>query len=292
MAVPPEGQGLPGDTASRSNFMKSKISNALLALVFLIGLALLLYPGLSDWWNSFRQSEVIANYTQTVSALDEEANETLWNQAQQYNQELDQRQNGFSLSEAMRQTYESILNPGGDGVMGYVEIPCIGVNLPIYHGTDDAELQAGVGHLEWTSLPVGGQGTHCALSGHRGLPSAKLLSNLDKVQEGDLFVLHILGEKLTYQVDQIRIVEPNDVSCLAVEDGRDLCTLITCTPYGVNTQRLLVRGLRIENQADGQGGRITADAVQLEPLQVASLAVVPLLLVLLVALLLHARKKK
>lgn len=225
--------------------------------------------------------------------MDEQTYDKLWDQAQQYNQKLVQRQNGFSFSEAMRQEYESLLNPSGDGMMGYIEIPCIGVRLPIYHGTEDSELQNGVGHLEWTSLPVGGPSTHCALSGHRGLPSAKLLSNLDKVKEGDIFILYILGNELTYQVDQIRIVEPEDVSCLSTEEGKDLCTLITCTPYGVNTHRLLVRGHRVENEEDSGTFRVTADAVQIEPVRVAPLVAIPLLLLILLAILLpHTRKKR
>ena len=273
--------------------MKNRISNIILLVVFFTGLFLLLYPGLSEYWNSFRQSKVISSYTQTVSAMDEQTYDKLWDQAQQYNQKLVQRQNGFSFSEAMRQEYESLLNPSGDGMMGYIEIPCIGVRLPIYHGTEDYELQNGVGHLEWTSLPVGGPSTHCALSGHRGLPSAKLLSNLDKVKEGDIFILYILGNELTYQVDQIRIVEPEDVSCLSTEEGKDLCTLITCTPYGVNTHRLLVRGHRVENEEDSGTFRVTADAVQIEPVRVAPLVAIPLLLLILLAILLpHTRKKR
>lgn len=273
--------------------MKNRISNIILLVVFFTGLFLLLYPGLSEYWNSFRQSKVISSYTQTVSAMDEQTYDKLWDQAQQYNQKLVQRQNGFSFSEAMRQEYESLLNPSGDGMMGYIEIPCIGVRLPIYHGTEDSELQNGVGHLEWTSLPVGGPSTHCALSGHRGLPSAKLLSNLDKVKEGDIFILYILGNELTYQVDQIRIVEPEDVSCLSTEEGKDLCTLITCTPYGVNTHRLLVRGHRVENEEDSGTFRVTADAVQIEPVRVAPLVAIPLLLLILLAILLpHTRKKR
>ena len=273
--------------------MKNRISNIILLVVFFTGLFLLLYPGLSEYWNSFRQSKVISSYTQTVSAMDEQTYDKLWDQAQQYNQKLVQRQNGFSFSEAMRQEYESLLNPSGDGMMGYIEFPCIGVSLPIYHGTEDSELQNGVGHLEWTSLPVGGPSTHCALSGHRGLPSAKLLSNLDKVKEGDIFILYILGNELTYQVDQIRIVEPEDVSCLSTEEGKDLCTLITCTPYGVNTHRLLVRGHRVENEEDSGTFRVTADAVQIEPVRVAPLVAIPLLLLILLAILLpHTRKKR
>lgn len=272
--------------------MKNKASTVILFIVFLIGLSLLLYPSVSNYWNSFRQSRVIASYSQTVADMDEEEYEELWAEAQSYNQSLQAQQNGFSTSSEMKDRYDSMLNPGDDGVMGYLEIPTINVKLPIYHGTADAELQVGVGHLEWTSLPVGGESTHCALSGHRGLPSAKLLSNLDQMKEGDEFYLRILGNTLTYEVDQIRIVEPEDVSQLKVEEGQDLCTLVTCTPYGVNTHRLLVRGHRIENSSAISDVRVTADAIQIEPILVAPLVATPILLVLLVVLLVCTRKKK
>lgn len=272
--------------------MKNKASTIILFVVFLIGLSLLLYPSVSDYWNSFRQSRVISSYSQAVAGMDDEEYEQLWAEAQSYNRLLHTQQNGFSTSSEMKEQYDSLLNPGNDGVMGYIEIPSINVKLPIYHGTEDAELQVGVGHLEWTSLPVGGVGTHCALSGHRGLPSAKLLSNLDQMKEGDVFYLRILGNTLTYEVDQIRIVDPEDVSQLKVEEGKEFCTLVTCTPYGVNTHRLLVRGQRIENPDQIADVRVTADAIQIEPIFVAPLVATPVLLMLLVVLLVYTRKKK
>ena len=176
--------------------------------------------------------------------------------------------------------------------MGYIEIPSINCSLPIYHGTDEAVLQIAVGHLEWSSLPVGGENTHCVLSGHRGLPSARLFSNLDKVVEGDVFMLRVLDEVLTYEVDQILIVEPQELDALQIVEGKDYCTLVTCTPYGVNTHRLLVRGHRIENLKDAKNVRITADAVQIEPLLVAPIVAIPMLLLLLILLLLPVRPKK
>ena len=174
--------------------------------------------------------------------------------------------------------------------MGYIEIPNLHLSLPIYHGTGDAVLQIAVGHLEWSSLPVGGEGTHCVLSGHRGLPSAKLFTNLDQLTAGDIFVIRVLDEVLTYEVDQILIVEPEDLSALTVEPGQDLCTLVTCTPYGINTHRLLVRGHRIENQSEAI--RVTADAIQIEPLIVAPLVALPLLLILFIILLASGPKKR
>ena len=175
--------------------------------------------------------------------------------------------------------------------MGYIEIPEISVSLPIYHGTSDSILQVAVGHLEWSSLPVGGEGSHCVLSGHRGLPSAKLFTDLDKIREGDIFLLRVLDEVLTYEVDKITIVEPSQVSDLQIVEGEDLCTLVTCTPYGVNTHRLLVRGHRIENIEEARTIRVTADALQIEPLLVAPFAALPLLLVLLIILLLPKRNR-
>ena len=171
-------------------------------------------------------------------------------------------------------------------------IPDINCSLPIYHGTDEGILQVAVGHLPWSSLPVGGESTHCVISGHRGLPSAKLFTNLDQLSEGDIFMLRVLDEVLTYEVDQILIVEPDDVEALKVEKGKDYCTLVTCTPYGINTHRLLVRGHRVENPDDSVSVRVTADAMQIEPVLVAPVVAVPVLLLLLVWLLVKYRKKE
>ena len=166
------------------------------------------------------------------------------------------------------------------------------MSLPIYHGTEESVLQIAVGHLEWTSLPVGGESTHCVLSGHRGLPSAKLFTNLDKLREGDTFLLRVLDEVLTYEVDQILIVEPQETAALQIEEGKDYCTLVTFTPYGINTHRLLVRGHRIDNMEEAKTIRVTADAVQIEPLLVAPIVAIPMLLILLVLLLLPRRRRK
>ena len=165
-------------------------------------------------------------------------------------------------------------------------------SLPIYHGTEESVLQIAVGHIEGSSLPTGGAGTHCVLSGHRGLPSAKLFTDLDQLAEGDTFILRILDETLTYEVDQIRTVEPYELDDLGIEEGKDYCTLVTCTPYGINTHRLLVRGRRVDNQPEARTVRVTADAMQIEPVLVAPLVAVPMLFVLLVLLLVKTRRKK
>ena len=202
------------------------------------------------------------------------------------------RENAFLLSETQKTAYDSLLNVGGNGVMGYIEIPTIGVSLPVYHGTDEGVLQIAVGHIEWTSLPVGGESSHCVISGHRGLPSAKLFTNLDKLVVGDTFLFRVLDETLTYEVDQILIVEPQETGALRIEEGKDYCTLVTCTPYGINSHRLLVRGHRIDNLETSDAVRITADAIQIEPLLVAPFAALPLLAVLLVILLALPQKPK
>lgn len=271
---------------------KSTLSTIILILVFLIGLSLLLYPTISDYWNRLHQSRAIAQYVEEVAELDDDRYAGLWANARSYNESLTQREDRYEMSEGERAEYESLLNISGDGIIGYIEIPVIDCALPIYHGTNGAVLQTGVGHVEGSSLPVGGAGTHSALSGHRGLPSAKLFSNLDQMTEGDIFILRILDETLTYEVDQIRIVKPYEMSDLEIEPDQDYCTLITCTPYGINTHRLLVRGHRVENQKKAGTVRVTADAMQIEPAIVAPLVAVPILLALLIALLIRAGKKK
>lgn len=275
--------------------------NLLLMLVMLAGIVLVMYPTVSNQWNSMHQSRAIASYVEAVAAIDSRQYEKIWAAADAYNKALYSKQNRYYMQEEEREEYESLLDVTGSGIMGYVEIPEIKVSLPVYHGTSDAVLQVAAGHIEGTSLPVGGAGTHCALSGHRGLPSAKLFTSLDRLEEGDLFLLRVLDETLTYEVDQILIVEPEDMQALELEPDKDLCTLVTCTPYGVNTHRLLVRGHRISNQEGALELRVTADAVQIEPVLVAPLAAVPMLLVMLACLLAgtsggkknrHSSKKK
>lgn len=270
--------------------MKRKLSTMLLILVFFAGLSLLLYPSLSDYWNSFHASQAVATYSEEVRNLNADKYDRLIREAREYNAALPGRYKDFFLSESDRSTYNALLDVNGTGVMGYIEIPTIQISLPIYHGTEDEVLQIAVGHLDWSSLPVGGEGTHCVLSGHRGIPSAKLFTNLDKLVAGDKFVIRVLDEVMTYEVDQILIVEPNDLSALAIEKGKDLCTLVTCTPYGVNSHRLLVRGHRVENESEEI--RVTSDAMEIEPLIVAPAVALPMLLALLFILLVSGKKKK
>ena len=271
--------------------MKKHLSAILLFLIFFIGLSLMLYPSFADWWNSFHQSRAVASYVEQVANIDDDQYEELWNAAWDYNQSLLDRPNTFILSDEQKAQYEQLLNVGNNGIMGYIEIPSINVTLPIYHGTDEAVLQIAVGHLEWTSLPVGGESSHCVLSGHRGLPSARLFTDLDQLEVGDTFLMYVLNEVLTYEVDQIRIVEPVETQDLLIEEGKDLCTLVTCTPYGINSHRMLVRGRRIDNIVEEKAVRVTADAMLIEPVLVAPLVAAPMLLALLIALMLPKRKK-
>ena len=266
------------------------ITTIVLVLILLVGLSLLLYPSVSDYWNSFHSSRAISAYAEDVANLDEAQYEEMWSAARAYNRALAERSTNFALSDAQKEEYEKLLDISGVGIMGYLEIPELNMSLPIYHGTEESVLQIAAGHLEWSSLPVGGERSHCVSSGHRGLPSAKLFTDLDKLQEGDVFVLRVLDEVLTYEVDQIRVVEPSQVSDLEIVEGSDLCTLVTCTPYGINTHRLLVRGHRIENIQESQTIRVTSDAMQIEPLIVAPIVATPVLLLLLVLLLLPKRK--
>ncbi len=270
---------------------KKTVSTIILILVFLVGLSLLLYPTVSDYWNSLHQSRAITSYAQQVADMDDELYEQLLAQARAYNETLINKTDRFNLTDEEVEEYNQLLSVDGTEVIGYVEINKIDVYLPIYHGTSEAVLQTGVGHLEGSSLPVGGESTHTVISGHRGLPSAKLFTDLDQMEEGDTFILHVLDETLTYEVDQIRIVEPTEVSELAIVPGEDYCTLVTCTPYGINTHRLLVRGHRIENAEAASTVRMTADAMQIEPMTVAPLVAVPLLILLVAGLLISTRKR-
>ena len=275
--------------------MKKKKSNAstiILFIIFFLGLSLLLYPSFADYWNSFTQSRAIASYIEQVSSLDDDAYEKIWAACRGYNESLLGRSNDFLLSDKQRAQYNALLDLSGLGIMGYIEIPAINVNLPIYHGTSEGVLQVAIGHLDWTSLPVGGESSHCVMSGHRGLPSARLFTDLDQLYVGDTFMLHVLDETLTYEVDQIRIVLPEETEDLLIVEGKDYCTLVTCTPYGINTHRLLVRGHRIENAAEAVVVRVTADAVVIDKLIVAPFVLAPILLVLLIMLMFTTRKKK
>lgn len=262
-------------------WIRKNFSTVILLVALMIGISLLLYPTISDYWNSFHQSRAIAGYAEAVAQMDEIDYEKIWNDAVEYNKELQTRSNHWFLTEEQEEEYESMLNVSGNGIMGYIEIPSIKVSLPIYHGVDEGILQVAIGHIEGSSLPVGGKGSHCVISGHRGLPSAKLFTDLDQLAEGDIFMLRVLDETLTYEVDQILIVEPDDMSSLEFDEEKDYCTLVTCTPYGINSHRLLVRGHRVANLKDSDEIRVTADAQQIDPVLVT-----PALAGILLALLL------
>ncbi len=272
--------------------MKKHLSSILLFLVFFIGLSLLLYPSFADWWNSFHSSRAVASYVEQVANMDDDQYQEIWSAAWDYNRSLIDRPNDYLLSDEQRQHYNTLLNVGSDGIMGYIEVPKLDIVYPVYHGTDEAILQIAIGHLDWTSMPVGGESSHCVVSGHRGLPSARLFTDLDQMEVGDTFLLRVLDEVLTYEVDQILIVEPHVTEDLLIVEGEDLCTLVTCTPYGINTHRMLVRGHRVESAKEIIVRRVTADAVQIEPVIVAPFVATPILLILLVALMLPKPKRR
>lgn len=255
--------------------MKKKTS-VMLPIILFIGLSLLLYPTISNYWNSLHQSKAIAGYVDKVAEISEDEYNDILTSAKEYNKAIN-RLTVSALTDAQREDYMSQLNLNKNGMLGYIEIPKINCTLPIYHTTETSVLQIAVGHVEGSSLPVGGEGSHCVLSGHRGLTSAKLFTNLDQLAIGDVFVLSVLNEKLSYEVDDISIVDPEDVSKLTFEDGKDLCTLVTCTPYGVNSHRLLVRGHRVEN-TDVTMIKVSADATQVNPLLVNAIAFSPIIL--------------
>lgn len=261
--------------------MKKHLSTIILCLVFFVGLSVLLYPTLSDYYNSFHASRAVATYEQSLENLSTDNTAELLAAADAFNRALPTPQTLIN-GDPQGQEYQNLLNVDGTGMMGYITIKKIGVELPIYHGTSDAVLASGTGHLEGTSLPVGGAGTHTVITGHRGLPSAKLFTNLDQLELGDTFTLTVLNQVLTYEVDNIAIVLPTDMQLLNLTPGQDYCTLVTCTPYGVNTHRLLVRGKRTETQTEL---RVTADAVQIDPVMVAPAVAAPMLLILLLVLL-------
>lgn len=270
----------------------SKIINIALILILIVGLSLLLYPTVSDYWNSFHQSKAISSYVDEVSNLNEEEYQRLWDEAIAYNQSLLGRSNSYLLNDEQQAIYKQTLSVSSNGVMGYLEVPSINCTLPIYHTTDESVLQVAVGHLEWTSIPTGGESTHCVLSGHRGLPSAKLFTDLDKLIVGDVFMMRVLDEVLTYQVDQILIVEPQETDALQIEEGKDYCTLVTCTPYAKNTHRLLVRGHRIETTEEARIAVVTADATQIDPMVVTPIVATPMLLILLIILMFQSPKQQ
>ena len=266
-------------------WLRKHLVTMILVLVLLVGLGLILYPSVSDWWNSFHQSRAIASYVEQVQQIGDERKDRMLREAEDYNRQLSASGLKFKLDDKETQEYENVLDVTGTGIMGYIQITSIGVNLPIYHGTDEAVLQVAIGHLAGTSLPVGGASTHTVVSGHRGLPSARLFTDLDKLKEGDTFTITVFDETLTYQVDQIRTVEPTDLSNLRIFPGYDYCTLVTCTPYGVNTHRLLIRGKRIENIKGAIV--VTPDAIRIPSYIVIPAILIPLLLLTLLGALIY-----
>ena len=268
-----------------------KWKTVLLILVFLAGLSLLLYPSVSNYWNSLRQSRLVSQYMQDVSQLTDERKERLFAEAVDYNRELAAQPLHFNLSEEELECYEQTLDVSGTGVMGYLEIPKIEVSLPIYHSAEEVVLEFAVGHLPGTSLPVGGPSTHAVLTGHTGLPSARLLTDVEDLELGDIFYVQILDETLTYEVDQIRVVLPEVTKDLTITEGEDYCTLVTCTPYGINSHRLLVRGKRIET-AKSAMMRFSADALQVDPLIVIPFLAAPILLILFILIMVQPNRKK
>jgi len=267
-------------------------STILLVAIFLIGLCVLLYPTISDFWNEKRQSQAIMNYDDLLVDLTPEDFSEHFKKAEEYNRKLKLISFPFLGYSELDKEYYSTLDVNGNGMMGYITIEKIKVQLPIYHGTSDKVLNSAVGHLEGSSLPIGGESTHSVLSAHRGLPSAKLFTNLDKIVVGDIFTITILDRTFTYQVDQVLIVLPDEIDELNVVNGKDYCTLVTCTPYGINTHRMLVRGTRIENIEEAKKVNVLTEAFQIDPLIVTPAVAIPMLGGLLVFLMVKSSKEK
>ena len=270
--------------------MQSRKSTIILLISFVIGLSVLLYPSISSYWNSKTMSEAIVDYEAMLASYKPEDYTALFQAAEDYNEELKNLPNPFTDHYKLRQ-YGDILNLSGTGMMGYITIPKIGIELPVYHGTSEAVLSIAVGHLEGSSLPVGGEGTHCVVSAHRGLPTAVLFTHLDKMEIGDTFSFTILDRTLTYEVDQIRIVDPTDLSLIQIEEGKDYCTMLTCTPYGINTQRLLVRGHQVD-ASQISNLYIANEAYRVDTLIVMPMVALPIIMVLLIYVMFAPVKKE
>lgn len=281
-------------------FMKKRLPAIFFIAVIVLGFAFLLYPTISDWYNTNRQSRTIVSYAKGVAELDEKEVSRILHEAYQYNAEVARRPFSFLLPEGRKEAYAAQLDLDGTGVMGYIGIPDADISLPIYHGTDEAVLQIAVGHIEGSSLPVAGESgsSHCVLSGHRGLPSAKLFTNIDKLSEGSRFHIVVMNTKFTYEVFRILTVDPEDASDLKIEDGQDYCTLVTCTPYGVNTHRLLVMGRHIDTELLSEDDtneilKTVLEKFSLSPLMLLPVIVVICLLILMIILRVrHVRKKR
>ena len=268
--------------------MKKNKIGILLVLMLFIGVCGLLYPSVSQYWNSKTQTRAVENYREILDSLQPEDYDAFFEEAENYNAKLNEL--NFPLTDYHRlKGYNDILDLSGTGIMGYVSIPKLGVELPLYHGISAEVLNVACGHLEGTSLPVGGENTHCVLSAHRGLPHAKLFTELDKMEVGDTFTITVLNRIVTYQVDQIKVVLPNETNNVQIVAGEDLCTLLTCTPYGINSHRLLVRGTRIENAAPVL--HVTSNAYRIDSLVATPVVAAPILLILLIVLMIKYRDK-
>ena len=261
-----------------NNKKTSKLPTIILCIILLAGVCIMAYPTVSDLWNARHATRSIASYIEQVDNTSQAMKEELLQEADDYNRTLDLGVH-FKLDEEAYARYESVLDITGTGIMGYVQIPSIHVNLPVYHGTDEAVLQIAAGHIAGSSLPAGGAGTHAVISGHRGLPSARLFTDLDRLVEGDIFMVTVLDRVCTYQIDQIHIVFPEEIADLAIEEGKDYMTLVTCTPYGINTHRMLIRGHRIGTPVSVASVIVTAEAVRVAPVIVFFGIAVPLLFV-------------
>lgn len=271
--------------------MKKHLSTALYVCMFFVGLSVLLYPAVSDHWNSKVQSKVITNYESMLSEMSSEDYTSCFENADEYNEQL--RKISYPLINYEKvDGYNDMLNVDGSGVFGYLDIDKIKLELPIYHGISPDVLNVAAGHLPGSSLPVGGESTHCVISAHRGLPSAKLFTDLDKLEIGDTFTITVLDRILTYQIDQILIVKPEEVDALAITAGEDYCTLVTCTPYGINTHRLLVRGTRVENIEPKTKIFVPNEGIIIDPLVVAPVVAAPMLLILFVVIMVKYRPNK
>ena len=286
-----EKQGDP--VQAMRKWLRKHLVNLILTCVILTGLGLIAYPTFSDWWNSFHQSRAIRTYAAAVAGMSREDYDRIISSAEEYNRRLAETGSVWNPSEEQLRAYARELSVDASGIMGYIDIPKIGIKLPVYHGVDESVLQVAIGHIAGSSLPIGGETSHSILSGHRGLPGACLFTNLDEVVEGDIWTLTVLDRTYTYECDQILVVEPTDFSALGMEAGKDYCTLVTCTPYGINSHRLLVRGHRIAN-ASGEANAI-ADAILIESVYIAPFIAVPIMIVLILEMLIvtgRRRRKK
>ena len=273
--------------------MRKHLTTIIIIVMFIVGLSVLLYPAISNYINQKNASKVIGEYNDKLENTSDDRIEDMYAQAQDYNKRLAGTASAFYNPESVK-GYDTTLDITGTGIMGYIDIDRIGVELPIYHTVDESVLGTGAGHLEGTSLPVGGESTHCVLSGHRGLPSAKLFTDLDELEVGDEFTITVLNKKLTYRIDQIKTVKPSETEDLQIESGKDYCTLMTCTPYGINSHRLLLRGVRVETAQDKPGIFVKNEAFRIDPLVVTPIVAVPMLVVVLIFVLVrdHRSKKK